>query len=194
MPAWTTPELLPVWWSATAGSRSNTHSEAPGWRRISSRAAARPTRPPPTTARAHLSGACERAATASSPAIEAASFRDGARPARSCRCGGVDEAGAVQRFIAATPEFAGRRAQTRDDLLGRGVAPEHAAGYDQRSRRADVRRRHRGPFIAGGKPEPPRRGPREGHLVDVPPGRRFRLAVGIAREIRVGAAPRCDQR
>src|SRR6476469_2521233 len=49
MPAWTTPELWPVWWAATRYSFSSTTTRVPGRRRTSSRAIASPTMPPPTT-------------------------------------------------------------------------------------------------------------------------------------------------
>src|SRR4051812_17624731 len=48
MPACTTPELWPVWWTATACSFSTTTTRVPGWRRTISRAVARPTMPAPT--------------------------------------------------------------------------------------------------------------------------------------------------
>src|SRR5690242_1101210 len=41
-----TPELRPVWWVATAGSFSRTVTSSP--RRVSARAVASPTIPPPT--------------------------------------------------------------------------------------------------------------------------------------------------
>src|SRR5688572_5129744 len=50
MPAWTTPELRPVWCTPTRSSFSRTSRCAAGWRAASSRATARPTMPPPTTA------------------------------------------------------------------------------------------------------------------------------------------------
>src|SRR5918994_747233 len=49
MPACTTPELWPVWWAARRSSFSRTSTFVPGRRRVSSRATARPTMPPPTT-------------------------------------------------------------------------------------------------------------------------------------------------
>src|SRR5215213_9783831 len=49
MPACTTPELWPVWWAARRSSFSRTSTLVPGRRRVSSRATARPTMPPPIT-------------------------------------------------------------------------------------------------------------------------------------------------
>src|SRR5689334_23310002 len=49
MPAWTTPLLWPVCPLPTRSAASSTTSDAPGWRRCSSRAVARPTMPAPTT-------------------------------------------------------------------------------------------------------------------------------------------------
>src|SRR5215207_574889 len=56
MPAWMTPLLAPVWPVATADARSSTTRRRSGYRRASSRATARPTIPPPTTARSHSPG------------------------------------------------------------------------------------------------------------------------------------------
>src|SRR3954469_21970119 len=56
MPACTTPLLWPVWWRAMPSSRSITATFRRGWRRASSRAAARPRMPAPTTATSQLSG------------------------------------------------------------------------------------------------------------------------------------------
>src|SRR4051812_23495845 len=47
MPACTTPELCPVWWTATRLSFSTTTTRAPGRRLVSSRPIARPTMPAP---------------------------------------------------------------------------------------------------------------------------------------------------
>src|SRR3954452_23524389 len=57
MPACTTPELWPVWWVASSGSRSRTVSLRPLWRRSSSRERASPRMPPPMTARSVVEGA-----------------------------------------------------------------------------------------------------------------------------------------
>src|SRR5687768_12136221 len=57
MPAWMTPLLAPVWPVARTEARSSTTASRPGRRRVSSRATARPTIPPPTTARSHSAGA-----------------------------------------------------------------------------------------------------------------------------------------
>src|SRR5918992_4369898 len=56
MPAWIPPLLAPVWPVASAGARSSTTASRPGRRRVSSRATAKPTIPPPTTARSHWAG------------------------------------------------------------------------------------------------------------------------------------------
>src|SRR5829696_3217991 len=48
MPAWTTPELWPVWCEASWCSASNTTISASGRRRASSRPTASPMIPPPT--------------------------------------------------------------------------------------------------------------------------------------------------
>src|ERR687895_2053555 len=56
MPAWMTPLLAPVWPVASTGARSSTTAFSSGRRRVSSRATARPTIPPPTTARSHSAG------------------------------------------------------------------------------------------------------------------------------------------
>src|ERR671915_236631 len=56
MPAWMTPLLAPVWPVAGTGARSSTTALRSGRRRVSSRATARPTIPPPTTARSHSAG------------------------------------------------------------------------------------------------------------------------------------------
>src|SRR4051794_29138074 len=56
MPACTTPLLWPVWWRAMPSSRSITASFSRGWRRPSSRAAASPRMPAPTTATSQQSG------------------------------------------------------------------------------------------------------------------------------------------
>src|SRR5918996_1760094 len=56
MPAWITPLLAPVWPVASSGARSSTTAFRSGRRRVSSRATARPTIPPPTTARSHSAG------------------------------------------------------------------------------------------------------------------------------------------
>src|SRR5918992_129559 len=56
MPAWMTPLLAPVWPVAGSGARSSTTASRSGRRRLSSRATARPTIPPPTTARSHSAG------------------------------------------------------------------------------------------------------------------------------------------
>src|SRR5918992_611685 len=56
MPAWMTPLLAPVWPVAGSGARSSTTASRSGRRRVSSRATARPTIPPPTTARSHSAG------------------------------------------------------------------------------------------------------------------------------------------
>src|SRR5688572_25630789 len=53
MPAWMTPLLAPVWPVASTGARSSTTASRPGRRRVSSRATAKPTIPPPMTARSH---------------------------------------------------------------------------------------------------------------------------------------------
>src|SRR5919108_1964390 len=52
-----TPLLRPVCPVATAGAASSTTAERSRWRRVSSRATARPRMPPPTTARSHARGA-----------------------------------------------------------------------------------------------------------------------------------------
>src|SRR5918992_2721439 len=56
MPAWMTPLLAPVWAVARAGARSSTTALRSGRRRVSSRATAKPTIPPPMTARSHSAG------------------------------------------------------------------------------------------------------------------------------------------
>src|SRR6478609_6331324 len=56
MPAWITPLDRPVWCSPILRSASSTQRRASGWRISSSRATARPTMPPPTTARSHSAG------------------------------------------------------------------------------------------------------------------------------------------
>src|SRR5919106_2167305 len=56
MPAWMTPLLAPVWPVARAGARSSTTASRSGRRRVSSRATAKPTIPPPMTARSHSAG------------------------------------------------------------------------------------------------------------------------------------------
>src|ERR671914_2952029 len=56
MPAWMTPLLAPVWPVASLGARSSTTASRSGRRRLSSRATASPTIPPPTTARSHSAG------------------------------------------------------------------------------------------------------------------------------------------
>src|SRR5918999_704890 len=56
MPAWMTPLLAPVWPVAGPGARSSTTASRSGRRRLSSRATAMPTIPPPTTARSHSAG------------------------------------------------------------------------------------------------------------------------------------------
>ena len=55
MPAWITPLEWPVWWVATA-ARARARDLASGWRSASSRAAASPTIPAPTTATSHSLG------------------------------------------------------------------------------------------------------------------------------------------
>src|ERR671914_1618990 len=59
MPAWMTPLLAPVWPVATAGARSSTTASRPGRRRFNSRATAKPTIPPPMTARSHSAGGAD---------------------------------------------------------------------------------------------------------------------------------------
>src|SRR5262245_45937442 len=54
MPEWITPELRPVWWRASPSSFSSTTTRAPGTRTPKRHAVARPTMPPPTTARSAL--------------------------------------------------------------------------------------------------------------------------------------------
>ena len=49
--AWMTPELWPVWWAATLSSFSMTTRLLPGRSRRRLMAVARPTMPPPTTAK-----------------------------------------------------------------------------------------------------------------------------------------------
>src|ERR687895_1159206 len=56
MPAWMTPLLAPVWAVARSGARSSTTALRFGRRRVSSRATAKPTIPPPMTARSHSAG------------------------------------------------------------------------------------------------------------------------------------------
>src|SRR3954465_4250066 len=56
MPAWTTPLEWPVWWKPTSSSFSSTATRRSGARRVSSRAAARPRIPAPTTATSHWFG------------------------------------------------------------------------------------------------------------------------------------------
>src|SRR4051794_26814606 len=51
MPPWMTPEFDPVWWRATASSRSRTTTRSAGRRVSSSRAAASATMPAPTITR-----------------------------------------------------------------------------------------------------------------------------------------------
>src|SRR5215211_2640746 len=51
MPACTTPELWPVWWTPTRSSRSSTRTPRSASRSSSSRATASPRMPAPTTAR-----------------------------------------------------------------------------------------------------------------------------------------------
>src|ERR671914_187270 len=51
-----TPLLAPVWPVASTGARSSTTAFSSGRRRVSSRATASPTMPPPTTARSHSAG------------------------------------------------------------------------------------------------------------------------------------------
>src|SRR5262252_4713267 len=54
MPEWITPELWPVWCSPSEASLSRTAREVPGRRVRISRAAARPTMPPPTITTSYL--------------------------------------------------------------------------------------------------------------------------------------------
>src|SRR3954447_20103791 len=56
MPAWITPLEWPVWWKPTSSSFSSTATRRSGARRVSSRAAARPRIPAPTTATSHWFG------------------------------------------------------------------------------------------------------------------------------------------
>src|SRR5918992_286459 len=56
MPAWITPLFAPVWPVAGWVARSSTTAFRSGRRRVSSRATARPTMPPPITARSHSAG------------------------------------------------------------------------------------------------------------------------------------------
>src|SRR3954468_7509614 len=56
MPAWITPLEWPVWWNPTSSSFSSTATRRSGARRVSSRAAARPRIPAPTTATSHWFG------------------------------------------------------------------------------------------------------------------------------------------
>src|SRR3954449_11149368 len=56
MPAWITPLEWPVWWKPTSSSFSSTATRRSGSRRVSSRAAASPRIPAPTTATSHWFG------------------------------------------------------------------------------------------------------------------------------------------
>ena len=127
-------------------------------------------------------------------ALDTATVPTAPGPPGAVAAAASSEPGAVQAFVAAAAEFARGRAQPRDDLGGRGMAPEHAAGDHQRGRRGDVRRRHRGAFVAGGHAEAAQRAAGERHLVDVAAGGFFGVAVGVARQVGVGAAAGRDER
>src|SRR6266436_5374796 len=60
MPEWMTPLLWPVWWAAICGSFSSSSSRRRGWASVRASAVARPTMPPPTTARSALWVTAER--------------------------------------------------------------------------------------------------------------------------------------
>ena len=87
--------------------------------------------PPPTTARSQRSGAGgARWPRASARAQASASRLTAPGPARGGRRGRVEQARAVQAFVAPAAELARGRTQARRDLRGRRVAAEHAAGDD----------------------------------------------------------------
>src|SRR5687768_6255033 len=82
MPAWITPLDCPVWPAAIPGSRSSTATRRPAYRRASSRAAARPTIPAPTTTTSHSPGG---SADFACTCRILADWRDGEAPRRIFR-------------------------------------------------------------------------------------------------------------